>query len=542
MSSSEADIAAKGAQPADPGLVAGQMVFARQASGLVRQFSTLDVFLWVTTAVASGLMFLPVSTTLAYPGVNFALAFLIGAVIFSVMAVLVAMMTAAMPRAGGLYVVVSRVVNPQIAYMGAIFLCVGWGLAIGFLAFIAVGFVGASLSVIGTSQDVTFLQDVGSNLAGRTGQTWGAVVLVAFWWLVVLLNISWAKRAMRFLTLGALLGTAVALIVFLFHTGGSTASAFNSTWGDGAYQNLLAAADKAGFQEAAFSFSQTIKSLLVVAGAYAGLEAISYAGGEIKAPRRAAMRGWLWGYALSAFVFIAISWAVFHSYGRFISAYEFLGSNDPDAISSILHTNVQPSVPFYAASLIGNAWVGAFLILLLTFWLLHTMLPFFVGSTRAIFAMAMDQALPKQAANIGARTSSPTVATHLMLILSLLGVLAIRNGILYALGIILFCVFFQWPFYGIAAMTLPYSRKDLYELAPVQRRFMGVPVLSIVGAGVFVLALFLLLQAISGMSTSAIMLILAIAGAALIINLWQRSRLESRGLDANLTYAQLPPE
>src|SRR6056297_4276263 len=108
------------------------VIFTRRASGLVRELSWLDVFIFVVAGpAASGIMFYSVSTAADFPGASLPLAFLFGLIIFLPITLLVAINSATMPRSGGLYIGVSRVMGPTLGFLSAWLLFIGYGISSG---------------------------------------------------------------------------------------------------------------------------------------------------------------------------------------------------------------------------------------------------------------------------------------------------------------------------------------------------------------------------------------------------------------------------
>jgi amino acid transporter len=84
--------------------------FTRQASGLVKGLSWLYVLIITISApTGSGILYYSVNMQTAHPGGSVGLAFVIGLALFLPICYLVANMAAGIPRAGSLYVGISRV-------------------------------------------------------------------------------------------------------------------------------------------------------------------------------------------------------------------------------------------------------------------------------------------------------------------------------------------------------------------------------------------------------------------------------------------------
>ena len=111
----------------------------RRTSGLVRHLTVADVVLMVVaTPAASGIVYYSVSKAAVYPGGSVWLAFLIGMILFLPICIVVAAGSAAAPRAGGLYVFVSRVLGPRLGFVAAMLFFFGYSLTIGVLGGIVV--------------------------------------------------------------------------------------------------------------------------------------------------------------------------------------------------------------------------------------------------------------------------------------------------------------------------------------------------------------------------------------------------------------------
>ena len=108
-----AEHAAPGAPVESPGL------FVRQSSGLIREFRPADVFVFNTLGYATGLVLAVVPTFMAglWPEQNVLLVVAIGTLLTLANAAMYGYLAGIMPRSGGDYVYLSRVVHPSIGFM-----------------------------------------------------------------------------------------------------------------------------------------------------------------------------------------------------------------------------------------------------------------------------------------------------------------------------------------------------------------------------------------------------------------------------------------
>ena len=107
-----AEQAVSGAAPKTEGL------FVRQSSGLVREFRPTDVFIFNTLGYALGLVIAVVPTFVAalWPEQNVLLIVTLGTILTVSNALMYGYLAGVMPRSGGDYVYLSRVVHPGAGF------------------------------------------------------------------------------------------------------------------------------------------------------------------------------------------------------------------------------------------------------------------------------------------------------------------------------------------------------------------------------------------------------------------------------------------
>src|SRR5947208_11207996 len=103
------------------GAVAAPDLFARKATGLVREASALDMY--VFSMASTGPFGLNLALGLFYalatfPHTNVVVALLIATGLSVYSWIMMALLTASIPRVGGDYAFVSRITHPAIAMMG----------------------------------------------------------------------------------------------------------------------------------------------------------------------------------------------------------------------------------------------------------------------------------------------------------------------------------------------------------------------------------------------------------------------------------------
>ncbi|HXL78385.1 MAG TPA: amino acid permease, partial [Candidatus Eisenbacteria bacterium] len=164
---------------------------------------------------------------------------------------------------------------------------------------------------------------------------------------------------------------------------------------------------------------------------------------------------------------------------------------------------VAPPVPIwpypvmFAGFLVENHLFQALLIIVMGLWFFGWAGTLFLSSTRVIFAAAFDRVLPAWAANISAKRRVPYGALILMIAPSLVisAIYAYKpdfTSVFLDATAVLALTFLATV---VAAIILPWRRKDLYEASPIARfKIAGVPLITVVGVITGLFLLFMLYQ------------------------------------------------
>jgi len=520
------------------------VIFTRRASGLVRELSWFDVFIFVVAGpAASGVTFYSVSTAADFPGASLPLAFLVGLAVFLPITLLVAITSAAMPRSGGLYIVVSRVMGPTIGYLSAWLLFIGYGISSGVLGYIVVGLIGSAFSTAALSSGIGWLAKIGEIMQVSHWQLVGGALWVGLFWLIAYRGIRKVKSMMRAIFFIPLAGTAVAIAWFALSGGpDGVAASFNHTWGSGAFQAIIRKAAELGWNRPSFSLSATVSSLIVVIWAYASITIINYAGGEIKTPKTSMLRGFTVGTVFVGIFYVIIVQSVYGAFGEFIACYDFLYDHHPEALSGIMGGLVQPSVPFYFMAISGNVWFGLVVAVSFALWFANSILPGFLANSRLAFALSMDKSFPRALSAVNRRTGSPTNAVHLNAVFCFLGVLMMMLSVDVILSLLTITTFFIfWPF-GLSAMLLPYYKREIYERSPVQWTILGIPAITLLGGFTFLAGWFFIYLSLRNFSPPVMITLIAVMLAGIAVYLYQQARNKRDGVDIDSIYSRIPPE
>jgi basic amino acid/polyamine antiporter, APA family len=457
-------------------------VFVRQATGLVRELSWFDTFIMVFAIlnVPLGLSEVAAFATgaSAYPAANMPLAFIFSAPAMLTLGMVYALFTAAMPRSGGDYVWASRVLHPSI----------GFGVNF-FVSFILLSSAGLNSLLMATwflppVFHIIGLDGVAKFSADTTG--FGAVTVGTLVTLLLLGVFLLGLRRVRQIMFGLFafitVGTIIWLILLFALPHSDFVTNFNASQGSGAYQSVMAAATKAGYQILPSAiFLNTFSAVIYAFQSYNGFQNSGYFSGEIKQASSSVFRA-----MLSALIFGAIGFslgmiAIYHYYGQdFIGAIATGGLVFPNA--NLPFPAVMPSLGLFVTTNPVVHMIIALTFLAAIFWIQP---PAVLIGTRNLFAWSFDRVLPSRLADVNDRLHSPVIATIIVaIVIELFTFITIKTTFFgNLLGLAAFSALVG-VIMSFTAIIFPFRRPDIFEKSPpiVRARLGGIPAICIWGA------------------------------------------------------------
>src|SRR5690349_11204025 len=210
-----------------------QELFVRRSTGLVREASAIDA------AIFNAVFSAPVGATLAwgvffalavFPGSDLVTATLIAFVLNIPVLIMMSLLAASMPRTGGDYVWVSRILSPPLAVVsnfGAAFSAlIG---ATFWARYFPVFALGPVLVTLGIFFDNQSLIEWGNRFQTENWWIfWGAMLMVVLMTLILIAGTKTTLRTMNVFWIIASIGTFIAFIVLLFGSTGRFRDNFNS--------------------------------------------------------------------------------------------------------------------------------------------------------------------------------------------------------------------------------------------------------------------------------------------------------------------------
>jgi amino acid transporter len=265
--------------------------FVRDATGLVRELSHLDLFVQAVSIGQIGTTIVIFLETVGgfTPGANLYAVIAISGVIALAFAALWSIMVAALPRSGGEYVWISRIIPkvPAIGFMyagtyGIIFMM---SFIMGFQVWLfANGILSPTFASLGLIYNNAALTSLGNWMVAGTGLLVTGLILIAIAVITVSLGLRTGSKIMNFLFFYSLIVTIIWIIIGFSTSQQTFQQAFDSQFGSGQYANVLTLGKQAGFSGFTYDLFATLSVgfSLGYLTLYANVQMPVWASGEIK--------------------------------------------------------------------------------------------------------------------------------------------------------------------------------------------------------------------------------------------------------------------
>ena len=529
-------------------------LFQRKATGLLRGWSVWDAFIYATFSINLITLGLFIFSYAPFvPDGAILPAIILSGLYLIFQAVTYASLIAVMPRAGGDYVWMSRILGGGVGFVLAV---TGWWFIlwhwVPIYADIMVKEVFVPIAaILGLSGTASFF--------GQPAGVFTASMIVAFLASALIsLGMRPYARVQKLCFYGGLLGLAIMLIVLLVSSRADFVSAFNAeasqTLGAGgnAYQETIRAGEQAGGLPAGSGVYPTLLLIPFLAffNLFSNWGATLY--GEVRGASDFrkniyAMGGALVVTSLVAVVMLALFAKTFgwdFYYGSNAAFWGVVyGTIDEAPISA------WPYPALLASFLLGNPVLQVILIALMSLWFFGWVGTVFMSSTRVVFATAFDRVLP-EAVSKTTRNGVPYVALLLMLIPSIPISYFYAYGENFATWTLNATLVIALTFFGstVAAAILPWRKPEIYNASPIARyNVLGIPLITVAALAFGIFLAFCLYQWVTNdlygiNDPSSFIYLSTMYVLAIAIYVISRFVRRAQGMDLKMVYDEIPED
>lgn len=519
-------------------------LFVRDATGLVRQLSSLDVFVWC-------IIYFPWLTSWAgifwvtpayYQNVNYYAALGLWAVMAMVIVLLYWQVTVVMPRAGGDYVFISRSLAGTVGFVASFLFLMAVLISASGGSYWAFAESGTQLSFAGQ-----VLNDPNMTALGNLITPWTStnpsllfgigLIIMAIGGVAIAIGGKVFRAIVFSFFIYGLCVLVLSVAVFASHSPADFAAAYAQYFQGGVTKVFSDALTQKGYAPAATlaSLGAVVPILFVSIGPYPVMQMV---GGEIKNPRRSLLYGLVLAEIVSILVWFGVTYVFDSVVGiSFVEAWTLTVGGGFPTVPTVFVTLFYPNnalLWFMAIGLfignIGWSWLGLIFI------------------SRLFMAWSFDRVLPSALANVNERFHTPHIAIVLACILACIPMyLEYFTSFITVQVNLVFLFSIVWFLTSVSAIVLPFRRKDIFEASAARARIGGVPVLSLLGVLGAVLFAYLAYNsttnaAVGPFALGAQLFVVGLIIAPVVIYAAAYYYNKSRGVDLRLVTGQLPPD
>jgi amino acid transporter len=525
-------------------------VFVRKATGLVRGWSVRDAFVYATFAInLVTLGWFIFASAPFVPNGGLMWSVIVSGAFLIFQAITYASLISVMPRAGGDYVWMSRVLGGGIGFVLAV---AGWWFILWYWVpiyanILNIEVLGPLSAIVGWHGGVTFW-------ASNAGIFVASVITALLASLFIALGIRTYGRIQKFCFYGGLFGLAVMAIILLVTSHTSFISDFNTQAHKlyGTTGNAYAATVQAGTKGYAptsvgsFNFSGVLLliPMLMFFNLWSNWGATLY--GEVRGASDFRKNIYAMGGAL--IVTTIVAGFFFLLFSKTFGWNFYMGGNNAYYLGTG-PTGVFPYPALLASMIFGSPVLQFILITIMSLWFFGWVGSVFLSSTRVVFAASFDRILPEKVASVS-RNGVPYWALALMLLPSIpLAALyawshSFRSYTLDATLVIAI------TFLGttVSAAILPWRKPEIYNASPIAKyKVLGLPVIT---AAALMFAAILIWALIKWFSdgaygvnnTDSFYLMGGMYVLAIAIYVGSQIVRKRQGIDLGMVYGEIPVE
>jgi amino acid transporter len=486
-------------------------------TGLTRELGLLGLVATGTCSmVGAGVNVVPVMVQRSVPGIGpWVLAAYALAVVPALLAALsYAMLSSAMPRAGGSYVFASRSLSPYLGFVASFSQWFGLSMAIGVVAYVLVPFLRDLASAVSWA-----------GVAGALEHDAARVfVPMAFLWVFTAVNLLGAKVYQ---------GTLVPLM-FLMFLGGVVVIPVGLSFDHADFVEAVRLQDGVSVSlpaEARFEFGPYLAAAALLFSSYVGFDSIAQAGGEARRPERNLPVAIVITIVAVAAYYLAFTAAVYHAVPWSYIADEAVTTDltAPGLLGYLLS-------PGWTVIIVAAAVVG----------LVNDLPAMILSVSRLVFGWAEDEIFPPALKAVNERYHTPHRAILVSALVATSSiVLSFAAGdFIVAIDLMVTAMMVNFLLMALSVLWLPRRNPELaHGMGFIRSRRAQI---AIAGFAAVLLATLIVAQIVKDVSAPApwyfhafylYVVVLAI-GSLIFFERW--SRLRERGVDLHARFSTLP--
>ena len=489
-------------------------------TGLTRQLGLLGLAATgICSMMGAAINIIPIMIQRNVPGIgpHVLSAYLFAAVPALFAALAYAMLSSAMPRAGGSYVYASRSIHPYLGFVASFSQWFGLSIAIGVVSYVTVPFVRDVAVTMEWTGIAATLEVPGVRL----------VLALAFLWTFVGVNLRGIQLYERLLVpmmfMMFILGGVVIVAGFLFDHGDFAAS--------------VLAREGVAIPEVAppaLTWNTFLAAAAVLFSSFIGFDSIAQAGGEAKDPGRSLPLAIGIAVVTVGSFYLLFTAAMYHAV-----PWSFIAERAQDqdlTAPGLLGYLLSPS---WTVLIVAGAAIA----------LINDLPAMLLAVSRLMFAWAEDGIFPRAVATVHPERHTPQVAIVLSGCMATVGILGSHWAGDFFLGvdILVTSMLVNFLVMCLSVLILPHRNPEIAkDVRVIPDRRLQVPV---AGLGVLLLGLFLVVHVakdlradLGGWYFHSTWIWLGVMAMATTIYLYEMGKLKKSGVDVRARFRTLPPE
>lgn len=417
----------------------------------------------ISSMIGASIYIVPFQIQKNIPGIGpyVGIAFLIAAIPSLLAAFSYAILSSAMPRAGGTYIYASRSMHPFWGFVASFSQWFGLSIVMGVVAYMVIPFFNQMIVILVGENQFTFFEQGNNRL-------WAALFLL---WFFVFINIRGIKTYQVTVISLVLLTFLLAGLVIFFGFNKTQVEFIQAVWDQKGIHILN--------ESAVWNWKTIVSASAVLFASFIGFDAIAQAGGEAKNPTKNLPRAILITIVLVGLFYLVFTYSIYRLVPWNFIAQEAIQKEV--SAPSLLNYMLPKSWSFL---IMGGACIA----------LLKDLPSMILSVSRLVFAWSKDALFPKRFMKIHPQYQSPYQAILFSGLISTVGILATHfaSDIFLGIDIMVISMLVNFILICIAVLSIPkYNPNLAKEISIIKNPFLQKTIASL---GILSLSFFLFLM------------------------------------------------